>query len=143
MQARQVVALVTVIAIIALALGTTIGYSISSAKTTTSISTQAQTITAYVTPNQNSTHSTHAETLTEIIFRSVSGVVPQYVIGTCTGGGVAYVSMTSTSYIEPLNITGYFNATIVTISNSTYVGSISLTTITTTTITGTACPIYG
>jgi hypothetical protein len=38
MQTRQVVALVTVIAIIALALGATIGYSISSGKTTTSSS---------------------------------------------------------------------------------------------------------
>jgi len=132
LQTRQVVAFVTVVAIIALALGTISGYGISSAKTTT--------VTAYATPN----HSTQsAETLTEVISLSVSGVVPQYVIGTCTGGGVAYVSMTSTSYIEPVNVTGYFNATIVTISNSTYVGSESLTTITTTTITGTTCPIYG
>ena len=41
MQARQVIALVIVVAIIALALGTTIGYSISSGKTTTtSLTTQ-------------------------------------------------------------------------------------------------------
>jgi hypothetical protein len=145
LQTRQVVALVTVIAIIALALGTTIGYGISSGRTTTSISTQTQTMTAYVTPNHSSlTHSTQsAETLTEIISLSVSGVVTQYVIGTCTGGGAAYVSMTSTSYIEPVNVAGYFNATIITISNSTYIGSEYLTTITTTTMTGTTCPVYG
>jgi len=142
MKIERVIVLLVTVAIICLAFGTVVGTRISSIKTTT---TQTQITTSYVTPNNlTSTHSIQsAETLTEIVSLSVNGVVTQYVIGTCTGGGLVYASMTSTSYIEPINVTGYFNATIVTISNSTYVGSEYLTTITTTTISGTTCPRYG
>ena len=45
MQTRQVISLVTVIAVLALALGITIGYSLTSGRTSTTTTTQTQTYT--------------------------------------------------------------------------------------------------
>jgi len=74
LQTRQVVALVTVIALIALALGTTIGYGISSAKTTTLTTTQTQTITSYGIPQG-------LETVTKLVMISHVGDLTMVVCG--------------------------------------------------------------
>jgi hypothetical protein len=72
MQTIQVVALVTVIAVIALALGTTIGYSISSGKTTTQI--QSVTDTSSVIINQSVT-TTRVASISSPKIITVSGTV--------------------------------------------------------------------
>src|SRR5271169_6032945 len=58
MQTRQVIALVVIVAISAVALGTMMGYSLSFGKTTMSTVTQTQVITSYA----NLSNSTQAET---------------------------------------------------------------------------------
>jgi len=118
LQTRQVVALVTVIALIALALGTTIGYGISSAKTTTLTTTQTQTITSYGIPQG-------LETVTKLVMISHVGDLTMVVCGTSTfpAGVLNIVDSTTTEYIFPPtnNSTSqgrFLNVTMTTLTSS-------------------------
>jgi hypothetical protein len=137
MQARQVVALVTVIAIIALALGTTIGYGISSGRTTTLMSTQTETITSYGFPRGLST-------VTELIIISYVAQVTAYTCGSSSfvAGTVNGYTTNTTEYIFPsiINFTSeqrFLNVTITTVT-STETDITSSATVTTVTLSATS-----
>jgi uncharacterized membrane protein YqgA involved in biofilm formation len=137
MQTRQVVALVAIITIIALALGTTIGYSISAGRTTTSMSTQTQTITSYGFPRGLST-------VTELIIISYVAQVTAYVCGSSSfvAGIVNGYTTNTTEYIFPsiINVTSeqrFLNVTIMTVT-STETDVTSSVTATTVTLTATS-----
>jgi hypothetical protein len=147
LQTRQVVALVTVVVIIALALGTTIGYSISSGRTTTLMSTQIQTITSYGIPQG-------LVTVTKLVMISHIGDLTVVDCGTSTfmGGAVEIVDSTTTEYIFPPTNNGtsqgrFLNVTITTLTSSeTAINAVSATNGTTITLTATSdnttvCPV--
>lgn len=93
----------------------------------------------------NSTVGSVPVTLTEYVLRSVYESYNVVISGTCTNqGGTMFVSMTTTTYIEPTNTTGYFNATITTVSSSTISTQVNTVfeNLTTNNIT-TGCPQYG
>jgi hypothetical protein len=163
MQTGQVIAFVTVVAIIALALGTTIGYSLSSGKPTTSLAPRTQTITSYATPQTLTTVTTQTQTVlsyaslkgitavTKLIIISYVESLAAYTSGTCSWvAGTAYVnSSVSTEYIFPSNINDtsqqqFLNITITTVtSNLTNLTSSTTTTITLSAAsqnTSTTCP---
>jgi len=64
MQTRQVVSLISVIAVIALALGTTIGFSVSSGRTSTL--TQTRTVTTSVSPGNSSTTTSNSISISSV-----------------------------------------------------------------------------
>jgi len=132
MQTRQVVAIVTVIAIVALALGATIGYSISSGRTTPSISTQTRTIISYVFPRGLST-------VTKLIIISYVAQVTAYTCGSSSfvAGIVNGYTTNTTEYIFPsiINVTSeqrFLNVTITTVTSAETVvtSSVTVTTVT-------------
>jgi hypothetical protein len=105
MQTRQVVALVIVVTIIALAFGTILGYGISSGKTTL-IATQTFTSTATsvrtVTLTQTSTLPPN-EVITKVIIFQECTLYPVIYTTNCValyvGGPLSVSSATETSYI--------------------------------------------
>ncbi len=156
MKTGVIIALVVVIGVIALALGATIGYSISSGRTSTITLTgktlttsQTQTVTYYGTPQG-------LVTATELIMMVQGGEFGWVVCGTSTfPGGVAIVfNTTTTEYIFPqiTNDTSqgrFLNVTITTTTTSV-TSNINVTTVTVTyglvshnSTTMTVCPIFG
>jgi hypothetical protein len=106
MQARQVVALVIVVTIIALAFGTILGYGIFSGKTTTLMATQTFSSTATsnrtVTLTQTTTLPPN-EVVTKVIIFQVYTLYPVIYSTNCVaqnaGGSLGITSSTETSYI--------------------------------------------
>ena len=90
--------------------------------------------------NQNATAP--AITLTE---QAVTSYIDNYsviVSGTCTNAaGTVNVNVRTTTYMESMNATGYFNATIVTVT--THISSSTTRTVTLSSTTSTSgCPTY-
>jgi len=145
MRTGQFVTLVTVIIIIALALGTTIGYSISSVRTSTI--TQTHTITSYGILQG-------LVTVTKLVMISHVGDLTVVDCGTSTfmGGAVDIVESTTTEYIFPPTTNGtsqgrFLNVTVTTLTSSeTVMIVLSATNGTTITISATSdsttvCPV--
>lgn len=83
-------------------------------------------------------------TMTEYIVRIYSNSVNVEVSGTCTLTGNAFASFTTSSYIEAENVTGYFVATITTVSSSTapvQVHTITISTTGSSTTSNSSCPL--
>ena len=123
----QVASIAVVILIVLAALG---GYAVSS------LNRQTSTATSNGVP----------VTMTEYVIRSVYESYNVVISGTCTNqGGTMFVSMATTTYIEPTHMTGYFNATITTVSASTISTNAHTTTVSTTSNNSTTsgCPMYG
>ena len=98
----------------------------------------------------NSAHSPRygVITLTEYVETSVLINSPVVISGTCTsnGGTITVLSVTTVSYIKPVNATGYNAVTITTVhayTASTTSPTITLSTSNNTSSTSTGCPGYG
>jgi len=100
------------------------------------------------TSSSTSTFNGVPVTMTEYVIRSVYESYNVTISGTCTNGpGGEFASFTTTTYIEPTNMTGYFNATITIVSSSTISTNVHTTTVSTTVNTGITssalCPVFG
>ena len=90
----------------------------------------------------NGNTTSPAVTLTEHIVTSYIDDYSVIISGTCTGAaGTVNVNVRSTTYIESLNATGYFNATIVTVTTNTSSSTTRTVTLSSTTSTS-GCPTY-